>query len=111
MHDLDPVFGAYSRHATHAHLITYSLAHPLTHRPPPTPQTPAMHDLDPVFRAYSRSDKMAAALRALGFRRPLPVQSMYIYKQPHIGGEVVPHQASCLFLYVYNIYTGSAAGV
>jgi hypothetical protein len=36
----------------------------------------AMHDLDATFRAYSRSDKMAAAMRALGFRRPVPVQSM-----------------------------------
>ncbi|KAI8468442.1 MAG: hypothetical protein J3K34DRAFT_522911 [Monoraphidium minutum] len=54
----------------------------------------ALHDLDPVFRSYARSPRMAAALRALGLRRPAPVQSMYIYKQPHIGGEVVPHQDS-----------------
>jgi ectoine hydroxylase-related dioxygenase (phytanoyl-CoA dioxygenase family) len=118
-----------------------------------------MHDLDPVFRAYSRSPRMAAALRAIGFESPVPVQSMvrcaasqqqrlffaaaavflvllvaslsaalrliscvqqtllililnvhiilnhnnttinqrqpqYIFKQPRIGGEVVPHQDS-----------------
>jgi hypothetical protein len=37
---------------------------------------------------------VAALLRSLGFHRPLPVQSMYIFKQPGIGGEVVPHQDS-----------------
>ena len=40
----------------------------------------AMHDLDPVFRAWSRSPRVAALMRRLGFRRPLPVQSMYILK-------------------------------
>lgn len=55
----------------------------------------AMHDLDPVFRAWTRDNpKLAALLRALGYRRPLPVQSMFITKQPGIGGEVVPHQDS-----------------
>jgi len=58
----------------------------------------ALHDLDPVFRAFSRSPRMAAILRSLGYQQPLPVQSMYIFKQPGIGGEVVPHQDST-FLY------------
>jgi phytanoyl-CoA hydroxylase len=49
----------------------------------------AMHDLDPVFSAFTRSQPVAAVLRSLGFQRPLPVQSMYIFKQPSIGGEVV----------------------
>ena len=35
-----------------------------------------------------------AVARSLGFKRPLPVQSMLIFKQPHVGGEVVPHQDS-----------------
>lgn len=52
----------------------------------------ALHDLDPVFRRFSRSPRMAAVMRSLGFRRPVPAQSMYIFKQPGIGGEVVPHQ-------------------
>ena len=39
-----------------------------------------MHDVDPVFRAFSRSDKMAQLLRSLRYKRPLPVQSMYIFK-------------------------------
>mmetsp|Transcript_10 Transcript_10/g.65 ORF Transcript_10/g.65 Transcript_10/m.65 type:complete len:299 (-) Transcript_10:1383-2279(-) len=54
----------------------------------------ALHDVDPVFRAFSRSDDVSRLCRALGFRRPVPVQSMYICKQPGIGGEVVPHQDS-----------------
>eukprot|EP00873_Tetraselmis_striata_P005355 jgi/Tetstr1/425619/TSEL_016039.t1 len=58
----------------------------------------ALHDKDPVFRKFSRSSKMKALATSLGFRRPLPVQSMYIFKQPQIGGEVVAHQDST-FLY------------
>ena len=54
----------------------------------------AVHDLDPVFRRFSRSAKVAELLRTLGQERPLPMQSMYIFKQPGIGGEVVPHQDS-----------------
>ncbi|KAG2434181.1 hypothetical protein HXX76_007907 [Chlamydomonas incerta] len=54
----------------------------------------ALHDLDPVFRQFSRSAAVCNVLRSLGYARPLPVQSMYIFKQPGIGGEVVPHQDS-----------------
>eukprot|EP00850_Spirogloea_muscicola_P002055 SM000008S22144 [mRNA] locus=s8:71969:74695:+ [translate_table: standard] len=58
----------------------------------------ALHDLDPVFREFSRSAKVATLLTSLGYRAPVPIQSMYIFKQPGIGGEVVPHQDSS-FLY------------
>lgn len=58
----------------------------------------AMHDLDPTFRAFSRSRRVASLLKSLGMKTPTPVQSMYIFKQPSIGGEVVPHQDST-FLY------------
>ena len=54
----------------------------------------ALHDLTPAFRSFSRSPKMAALLRSVGMTRPTPVQSMYITKQPSLGGEVVPHQDS-----------------
>ncbi|CAL5226868.1 g9740 [Coccomyxa viridis] len=54
----------------------------------------ALHDLDPEFCSFSRSEKVAAVLQSLNIRRPLPVQSMYIFKQPKIGGEVRPHQDS-----------------
>jgi phytanoyl-CoA hydroxylase len=52
----------------------------------------AMHDLDPVFRKFSRSEKVAAIAASLGYTRPAPIQSMAIFKQPGIGGAVVPHQ-------------------
>ena len=50
----------------------------------------AMHDLDPTFRAFSRSEKMAALLASLEVNKPVPVQSMYIFKNPVIGGEGGP---------------------
>src|SRR5215210_7744944 len=48
----------------------------------------ALHDLDPAFRNFSRTPALAALAHALGYGRPLLVQSMYIFKQPEIGGEV-----------------------
>jgi phytanoyl-CoA hydroxylase len=51
----------------------------------------AMHDLDPVFDAFSRTPGLAAVATDLGMREPLLLQSMYIFKQPRIGGEVVCH--------------------
>jgi phytanoyl-CoA hydroxylase len=58
----------------------------------------ALHDLDPAFSAFSRAPRLAALARDLGFGAPLLLQSMYIFKQPHIGGEVACHQDST-FLY------------
>lgn len=58
----------------------------------------ALHDADPVFQRFSRSQKVTRLMQSLGLQRPLPVQSMYIFKQPKIGGEVRPHQDST-FLY------------
>lgn len=58
----------------------------------------AMHDLDPVFDAFSRTPELAEIARRLGFDQPAIIQSMYIFKPPHIGGEVVCHQDST-FLY------------
>ena len=52
----------------------------------------AMHDLDPGFREFCRLPLFAAALRDLGYRAPALWQSMYIFKQPRIGGEVRWHQ-------------------
>jgi pyrimidine-nucleoside phosphorylase len=58
----------------------------------------ALHDLDPVFDRVSRQPRLAALAAALGLRRPLLLQSMYLFKQPHIGGEVGWHQdATYLF--------------
>lgn len=51
----------------------------------------AMHDLDPVFSTFSRSPKLAALVAELGIGNPQLLQSMYIFKPPRIGGEVVWH--------------------
>lgn len=51
----------------------------------------AMHDLDPVFSEFSRKPALAQLATELGFEDPLLLQSMYIFKPPRIGGEVVWH--------------------
>src|SRR3546814_1667022 len=48
----------------------------------------AQHDLDPVFARFSRLPQLAALAASLGLAQPLLLQSMYIFKQPHLGGEV-----------------------
>jgi phytanoyl-CoA hydroxylase len=53
----------------------------------------AMHDLDPVFSEFSRHPHLAALASGL-FKDPLLLQSMFIFKQPRIGGEVTWHQDS-----------------
>jgi phytanoyl-CoA hydroxylase len=58
----------------------------------------AQHDLDPVFARFSRLPQLAALAGDLGLAQPLLLQSMYIFKQPRIGGEVGWHQDST-FLY------------
>jgi hypothetical protein len=42
--------------------------------------TAALHDLDPVFREFTRSEAVANLLMAIGCVKPVPVQSMYIFK-------------------------------
>lgn len=54
----------------------------------------ALHDLDPVFYCFSRLHKIAAAMEDINIKNPRIVQSMYICKQPHVGGEVQCHQDS-----------------
>jgi phytanoyl-CoA hydroxylase len=51
----------------------------------------AMHDLDPVFERFSHTPELAGLCADLGYRDPAILQSMYIFKQPHIGGEVTSH--------------------
>ncbi|MFM9434732.1 phytanoyl-CoA hydroxylase [Janthinobacterium sp. CG_23.3] len=57
----------------------------------------AMHDLDPVFRAFSSDPRLAAVARELGLAQAQVWQSMYIFKQPGIGGEVRWHQDATYF--------------
>jgi phytanoyl-CoA hydroxylase len=52
----------------------------------------ALHDLDPVFERFSRQPALARLVAELGVALPLLLQSMYIFKQPRIGGEVGCHQ-------------------
>jgi len=52
----------------------------------------AMHDLNPVFRTFCRQALFGRVLRDIGYTSPLLWQTMYIFKQPHIGGEVRWHQ-------------------
>jgi phytanoyl-CoA hydroxylase len=59
----------------------------------------AMHDLDPVFDCFSRTPALAEAVRRIGLVEPAVLQSMYIFKPPNIGGEVVCHQDST---YIYT---------
>ena len=59
----------------------------------------AMHDLDPVFDRFSRTAELAEVVRRIGIVEPAVLQSMYIFKPPNIGGEVVCHQDST---YIYT---------
>ncbi len=52
----------------------------------------ALHDRDAVFSRFSRDARLAQLAGELAVIDPLLMQSMLIFKQPRIGGEVVWHQ-------------------
>lgn len=52
----------------------------------------AIHDIDPVFRAWARSNNVKELLRSLGYRKPMPVQSLLHRKPAGVGSEVPMHQ-------------------
>ncbi|NRA45868.1 MAG: phytanoyl-CoA dioxygenase family protein [Oligoflexales bacterium] len=55
----------------------------------------ALHQLDPVFKKFALDEKISGLCKALSqYKMPLCIQSMYIFKQANIGGEVVCHQDS-----------------
>ncbi|XP_070581667.1 phytanoyl-CoA dioxygenase domain-containing protein 1-like isoform X1 [Ptychodera flava] len=54
----------------------------------------ALHELCPGFKEVTFRKEIQEITKSLGFQQPLVAQSMYIFKQPGIGGEVVPHQDS-----------------
>lgn len=58
----------------------------------------ALHELDPIFSEFSNTPAIKQLVADLGIKEPLLLQSMYIFKQPKIGGEVICHQDST-FLY------------
>ena len=55
----------------------------------------ALHELEPAFVRWTCSARIGSLLRQLGLAKPAAMQSMYICKQPSLGGVVVPHQDSC----------------
>jgi phytanoyl-CoA hydroxylase len=58
----------------------------------------AMHDLDAVFERFSHDPRLQSIAAGIGLTRPLVYQSMYIFKQPGIGGEVRWHQDATYFV-------------
>jgi phytanoyl-CoA hydroxylase len=58
----------------------------------------AQHDLDDEFGRFAYNPRLAEVADRLGLVDPRALQSMYIFKQPHIGGEVSCHQ-DATFLY------------
>lgn len=58
----------------------------------------ALHDLDPAFDRFSRDPRLADIAAEIDLHAPRLIQSMYIFKQPRIGGEVTAHQ-DATFLY------------
>ena len=58
----------------------------------------ALHDLDDKFINFSKTKDLDNIAKAIGFKDPLLLQSMYIFKQPKIGGEVVCHQDSTFLI-------------
>ncbi|UJR17595.1 hypothetical protein I4U23_004491 [Adineta vaga] len=59
----------------------------------------ALHILNPCFKEFTYSDKIKAIGRDLHFIKPAIRQSMYMFKQPFIGGKIPPHRDSA---YVFN---------
>jgi phytanoyl-CoA hydroxylase len=51
----------------------------------------ALHDLDPVFESFSRQPGLAEIAKDIGIDDARLLQSMYILKAPHVGGEVTSH--------------------
>jgi phytanoyl-CoA hydroxylase len=58
----------------------------------------ALHTRDPVFAALSHDPAVRAVIGDLGMTAPRQIQSMYIFKNPFIGGDVACHQ-DATFLY------------
>lgn len=58
----------------------------------------ALHTQEPLFRTLAEDPRLSAILSDVGLAKPEVIQSMYIFKQPYIGGEVSWHQ-DATFLY------------
>lgn len=61
----------------------------------------ALHEYDPLFKNFSHNPLLQTISHQLGIQQAGLVQSMYIFKQAGIGGEVCYHQDST-FIYGDN---------
>ncbi len=66
----------------------------------------ALHDLDPNFERFSYQPHLANLVSQLEIDRPQLLQSMLIFKQPGIGGEVTWHQDGSFLYTVPHSVTG-----
>jgi len=66
----------------------------------------ALAGLNPVFRQFTHNEKMRLLAQDLGISSPRVLQSMYIFKQPRIGGKVRPHQDSTFIHTLPNTTVG-----
>lgn len=57
----------------------------------------ALHSVNPVFKAFSQDPRIGEIARDLGLIEPQIRQSMYIFKQPKIGGVIRWHQDASYF--------------
>ena len=57
----------------------------------------ALHEKDPVFKDFCYQPRIRTLMYDLGYSDPVIRQSMYIFKQARIGGEVAMHQDSTFF--------------
>ena len=58
----------------------------------------ALRNLVPEFKEVTLSDKVKGIVKSLQIKKPTVIQSMYIFKQPKVGGVVLPHRDSS-FMY------------
>jgi len=58
-----------------------------------------MHDLHPSFESFSYSQVVKTLCRdVMLYKKPCIAQSMYIFKNPKIGGEVGAHKDSTFLI-------------
>lgn len=66
----------------------------------------ALHEFEPAFKEVATSTKIQKIAQKLGVQHPAIVQSMYIFKQPNIGGSVVSHNDSTFLTVEPNTLLG-----
>ena len=51
-----------------------------------------LHNKEPLFKRFCDKALQSGLLAKIGYKKPIIAQSMYIFKQPRIGGAVHPHR-------------------